>query len=729
MKTLCFGLMLSFAAFSSLGEKLPCESFTAGAWVRLPNADDNWMLRRPYSFCSRGCRQTGYQFVLGSQDGKPEFKFCNTNGVWQGLLYTRKGAQSVMKLDTWMHFAGVCENGKLTLYMDGQPLAETTIKDLPPSVSGELNVNGRQDLPSHREGRLPGEISGAFVQPAAMSANAIAALVARERPTLPAMTAFSLRRMPDLNKPLPCVEEWARLRGRFISPKASNCVARIVKVAGVPRIEVDGRVIDASTMLPGFKLPPSETTKSVREFAAAGINVYSDIFQTFGDTGEWWKGEGDYDFSAIDARVRGLLDGAPDAYVFPRLKLDPPDWWRPLHPDEMIGGQVRPTSTVWRKLFSRMLRDVVTHIENSDYAAHVIGYQFGAMIGGEWLSPLRERPEHEIPLTFEERANGPLESALLAGGIIKEVTHDNKLTGIFYGYDEHYFPEHARLMDILRSDAIDFIASPTCYPHRREGEPGRMNTNFQASYRLHNKVYWDEIDIQTQFAIPRRLAWHSQSMEETVGRMKRAVGWALTSGHEYWWFLLFGNNSFHDETIMSTVKACAELCANRPALPRKAEVALFSPVYIRRQGGTLRADLVQELVNHIVPTCGVPVDSYELADLANPKLPDYKAYLVVGTDEMVPMPAHAGVKTLRVRTGHDRPTVDGLRDFFEQAGAHVWCRSGDVFSAGCGFAMIHAVKSGKKAISLPQEYGHAEWRGEMRRGETRILTLGSRSAY
>lgn len=717
--------MLSVAASSTCAANIPDESFTVGAWVRLPSADDAWMLRRPYSFCSRGSRQTGYRFVLGSQDGKPEFTFCGTNGVWQGLRHSRTGAQAVMKLDTWMHFAGVYENGTMTLYFDGRPLATTSVNTRPPSVAGELDVNGRQDLPSHREGRVPGEVTGAFELPVARSAAEIAAHVARERPTLPAMTAFSQRKLPDLNKPLPCVEEWARQRGRVIRPKASNCVARIVKVAGVPRIEVDGRVIDASAMLPGFKLPPSETAKSVREFAAAGINVFSDIVQTFGDTGEWWKSEGVYDFAAIDARIRGLLNGAPDAYVFPRLKLDPPDWWRPLHPDDMIGGQVRPTSRAWRQLFSRMLRDVVTHIERSDYAAHVIGYQFGAMIGGEWLSPLRERPEHEIPLTFEERANGPLESALLAGGIIKEITHGNKITGVFYGYDEHYFPEHARLMDILTSDVIDFIASPTCYPHRREGEPGRMNTNFQASYRLHNKVYWNEIDIQTQFAIPRRLAWHSQSMEETVGRMKRAVGWALTSGHDYWWFLLFGNNSFHDETIMATVRECAELCAKRPALPRKAEVAFFSPVYVRRRGGTLRADLVQELVNHTVPTCGVPVDAYELADLANPDLPDYKAYLVVGTDESMPVPAHAGVKTLRVRTGHDRPTVAGLRDFFEQAGAHVWCRSGDVFSAGCGFAMIHAVKDGEKTISLPAEYGSAEWRGTMHRGETRILDLSS----
>lgn len=335
-RVLVIGVTLTAAASTACAANASGESFTVGAWVRLPSADDAWMLRRPYSFCSRGSRQTGYRFVLGSQDGKPEFTFCGTNGLWQGLRHSRTGAQAVLKLDTWMHFAGVYENGTMTLYFDGRPLAATSVDMHPPSV---------------------------------------------------------------------------------------------------------------------------------------------------------------------------------------------------------------------------------------------------------------------------------------------------------------------------------------------------------------------------------------------------AVGWALTSGHGYWWFLLFGNNSFHDETIMTTVRECAELCAKRPALPRKAEVAFFSPVYVRRRGGTLRADLVQELVNHTVPTCGVPVDAYELADLANPNLPDYKAYLVAGTDESMPVPAHAGVKTLRVRTGHDRPTVAGLRNFFEQAGAHVWCRSGDVFSAGCGFAMIHAVNDGEKTISLPAEYGSAEWRGAMRRGETRILDL------
>lgn len=725
MKRMTFKLVFLAWAACCAGAALAESSFTVGVWVRLPSAHDDWMTRRPYSYCSRGFLKTGYEFSLGTMAGVPEFKYMTTNGVWHGVLATRKDAHKVLEVDRWFHFVGVHEPGRTALYVDGQLYAEQRDKTKPPALDLPVVFSGRRVTRSMKIERVPGEITRFFEARRVLTPDEIAVIEASQRPTLPKKTAFASRIIPSLDTPLPEVEAWAREKAQTARwCERSNCVVRVVKICGVPRIEVDGRVINGTAMLPDIKLKPNEVAKSVREFAAAGVGVFSDIWYTADAGNDWWLGEGVYDFDAFDRRFGGLLKGAPCGYVFPRIKLDPPAWWAKAHPDEMIGGCVRPTSKPWRDLFVRMLRDVIPHAERAPYAAHVIGYQFGAMIGSEWLSPLREKPAAQIPLTFRERADGPADSALLAARVIKALTHRNKLTGVFFGYDGHYFPEHARLMDIVRSPDIDFIASPAGYTCRREGESGRFNTNFQATYRLHNKIYWEEADLMTHFAKDRRLAWHAANEFETVGQMKRAVGWALTSGHELWWFLLFGNYSFHDATLMRTVRELAALAESRPAAPRNAEVAVFHPAYRPWYGGRLSGSVIYDFIKDDLPTCGVPVDSYELEDLANPNLPAYKAYVVLqDADTSLPEPFHKGVKTLYVRSNAEKPDCDALRKFLSEAGAHAWCTSGDVFAAGCGFGMIHAVDDGDKTVTLPTEFGGGVWRSHMRRGETAIFRL------
>ena len=51
----------------------------------------------------------------------------------------------------------------------------------------------------------------------------------------------------------------------------------------------------------------------------------------------FWKGPGEYDFSAVDEDFRLILgDSKPgENYLIPRLMIEPPSWWDKANPGEL----------------------------------------------------------------------------------------------------------------------------------------------------------------------------------------------------------------------------------------------------------------------------------------------------------------------------------------------------------------------------------------------------------
>ena len=166
--------------------------------------------------------------------------------------------------------------------------------------------------------------------------------------------------------------------------------ASVVDVGGVPRFAVDGKPMPATAVMPSPAGKPGAAAAQLKSFRAAGVRLASDVW-TMNDTRynprQWWLDEGVYDFALFDALANALVDAAPDGFIFPRIKIDPPPKWCAAHPDEMMTAiSPRPESKAWRALYRRMLRDVVEHVEASPYADNVIGYHIGAFHCGEWLT-------------------------------------------------------------------------------------------------------------------------------------------------------------------------------------------------------------------------------------------------------------------------------------------------------------------------------------------------------
>ena len=575
----------------------------------------------------------------------------------------------------------------------------------------------------------------------------------------------------------------------------------VTNVAGVPRFAVNGKPMAATAVMPSPAGKPGEALPVLKTFADVGIRLASDVWTMHDrryNPRQWWIDEGVYDFEQFDAIVRGLIKASPEELFFPRIKIDPPDRWSDRHPEEimkedMIPGRSvrtpRPESAAWRKLYRGMIKDMIEHVEKSDYADRVLGYHIGAFHCGEWLTynnkgtypeakcDPREAfaPSSDIGdrrRSVSERSNAVADMLIDAASCVKECTGGRKLVCAFFGYNS---VAHEKVSRVLRSGKIDFIAAPPhYYEHREVGKSGRSQTYYQASYRLHNTVYFEESDYRTFLSDPNFApkSTRRRPLDEAVALIRRSIGKSLAGGWENWWFLIGGNNSYSAPEMMESIRvgAAENAATMMTAQWKPAEVAVFTAAdeYVTSGGGThirAMANWCKGAVHRdIMPFAGAPFDSYELADIDDERLPDYKVYVfpnvfTLSEDMRAKIKAvvrrtgktaiwfcapgyydgHGGESVERVKEltgvdiefrplGEDRPCrrtlaptgsafceQDGWRSIFMaeppppsvmrgvlcDAGVHIWLDSDDVLAAGRGYVMVHASSDGEKKIKLP----------------------------
>lgn len=514
------------------------------------------------------------------------------------------------------------------------------------------------------------------------------------------------------------------LAGETSLPKAT--VAEVRQHLGSPALFINGRPASPIAMIPIGDFP----TEACRDFSRAGVRIYSHIIwnwrsitpgsnEPLSEANRWWLGPGRYDFSKVDRRLKAVLAADPQAWILPRLKLNPPDWWLKEHPDELThiedgspGPQHSMASRVWEETYERMLRDLVGHIESSDYGSRVIGYHLAGGKSSEWFwwgfdkglidySPaarqrfrewLGERYGGSVnalreawrqpDVTFETADPPPgrlregteyglfrdvavarpaidyvrflsdmtSHNIIRSCRIVKEATGGRKITGVFYGYMLHF--AHCRhlvsnegmcgLEQVLASPHVDFLCSPPQYERRRGGQPGLFQSGYFGSYRLHNKLFWQEADDRTHLAV-EPVSYRSGDLDETLGLLDRQFGYALAQMNGLWWFTLAGDETFRDETIMGRVAAISKAgdaaVVNRGR--RRYDVAVFADeevyAWMQMGPGALMYPLVTEMRRMLAHT-GVPHDFYLLSDISRGDLPDYRMYVFLNafrlTDEL-----------------------------------------------------------------------------------------------
>lgn len=151
-----------------------------------------------------------------------------------------------------------------------------------------------------------------------------------------------------------------------------------------------------------------------------------------------WTAPDKYDWTQYDKYFAKLLELVPDAFIFPRLHVYAPVWWKETHPEELIkcGLPIPPeeykvpaqyvdresgfnwalndpyaasfASAIWKAETADMLRNFLRHMEASPLKSRMMGYQISGMHTGEWhYLGCRWLPDYSAPM---QKVAGPVPS-------------------------------------------------------------------------------------------------------------------------------------------------------------------------------------------------------------------------------------------------------------------------------------------------------------------------------
>ena len=358
-------------------------------------------------------------------------------------------------------------------------------------------------------------------------------------------------------------------------------------------------------------------------------------------------------------------------------------------------------SEQWRKDTVEGLRRLIAHIEASPYADRVIGYHLASGTTEEWMMwganedewvdyspvniarfrqwlgakygtdeklraawhdpavalatatiPTKAQRQHSALGSLRDPATEQAvidfylyNSDLVAGTItylahaVKEITHREKIVGIFYGYLLQLCGEqrqqnggHLGLEKVLASPDVDFVCSPTSYAFRQLGGEGTCHfMSLHGSVKLHGKLWFDENDVRTSLSGGAVGEWgRPADIAGDIIQQEKELAHCITVGAAQWWFDV-GGNVYHNPALMGRIGKLAQTAEEATKLNRATadEVAMVvdesSLCYLRCPDPLGAWLLVAQLP--ALQRIGAPVAHYLSSDL--PKIADHKVFFIM----------------------------------------------------------------------------------------------------
>lgn len=227
---------------------------------------------------------------------------------------------------------------------------------------------------------------------------------------------------------------------------------------------------------------------------------------------------------------------------------------------------------------------------------------------------------------------------------------------------------HFALKTLIESPDLDGIASVIDYGlWRTVGKTGNFNS-LAASLRLHNKIFFSELDYRTNYswlpadALNFRTSWGvSNNAEEWTNQLRRDLGMSLAQGQGAWIYGL-GGNGWITDAYFRGIKEAADVAARVASHPKpgdRGQIAVFCDEDV--QSYTTRKDafganltmVSHNLIRSALTRSGASWDAYLLTDLDNPQRPDYKVNILLTSLKITP----SQIKAIRSRMQKDGRTV------------------------------------------------------------------------
>jgi hypothetical protein len=194
---------------------------------------------------------------------------------------------------------------------------------------------------------------------------------------------------------------------------------------GAPALHHNGKP------LPGvfLDLPPDAASEAIAAAASAGVHLYR-----LRDVGLGWNGMGQFDYSALEARLQRLGAADPQALFLLDVAVDAPDWWLAAHPEERAvycdQEGTRPVvswaSRRWMTETGNALARLVRFLSLSAYGRACIGYQLGAGVQGEWRLPFPQNLPDIGPRMTEAFRSYAREKYRRNAGLLKKAWGDTR---------------------------------------------------------------------------------------------------------------------------------------------------------------------------------------------------------------------------------------------------------------------------------------------------------------
>lgn len=466
--------------------------------------------------------------------------------------------------------------------------------------------------------------------------------------------------------------------------------ARLVDKNGAKAVEINGKVFQF-TAYRSWR-PEEKYLKAFNDLQfpfmtllASGIkNSHRVAYSAYG---EYWIGDGEYNWDALRAQLDEFIKNAPDTYIALNLMLDTREWFLKQHPDclnSFIYISAASAYEPWIECASKMLRDTIDFLEK-EYPDKIFAIILSAGGTCEWHNKAADLPENSVRDEGFKRWSGsskvPSEEELSVchdgafrnqvsqkneidflkytndiitktlahfAKVVKEHSNGNLLVGAPAGYiivGDYPLSGHCAAADMLRIPDIDIICCPASYWHRSLDGVSASQTGID-SVRLNGKLMVHSIDNTTYEAnknpyaqLLHNLHCVHENMEQSINYVKRETAMAISKGAGFWFFDMYGG-WYPDEEHR------AELCKMKNAynevfskpVTYNAEVAMVvdSKSYIYTgKGQTFRSENISLQITQL-GKIGCPVEYLSVYDILLDTFDEKKYKLLIFSDSFAP---------------------------------------------------------------------------------------------